>query len=301
MCRGCDAQRQSRLRSVSARSSSSACSRALPVRAAARSNSARGLVAAAELGRAGRRARWAAGGTAAAPCWPRSASTIASPAAGPWCIDTATARLSSTTGDGATLRQRVVERGDARPVGLLGACARARGRRRWRPAARSGPARPAPAPRRASSAARPRRISSRSQRRAVLVGQQHRAAVCASVRAAVREAWISISATRPCTSALLRRQLGQHAAQAQRLVAQRRAHPVVAGGGGVAFVEDQVDHLEHRGQALAPARRRAAPRTARRPRASVRLARTMRCAMVGSGTRKARAISCVVRPPSSAA
>jgi hypothetical protein len=35
---------------------------------------------------------------------------------------------------------------------------------------------------------------------AVLVGQQHGLAL-ASVRAAVREAWISISATRPCTSA----------------------------------------------------------------------------------------------------
>jgi hypothetical protein len=31
----------------------------------------------------------------------------------------------------------------------------------------------------------------------------------------------------------------------------------------------------------------------------VRLARTMRCAMVASGTRKARAISAVVSPPSS--
>ena len=35
-----------------------------------------------------------------------------------------------------------------------------------------------------------------------------------------------------------------------------------------------------------------------RASASVRLARTMRCATVGSGTRKARAISSVVRPPS---
>ena len=42
-----------------------------------------------------------------------------------------------------------------------------------------------------------------------------------------------------------------------------------------------------------------APRTARCASASVRLARTMRWAMVGSGTRKARAISSVVRPPSS--
>ena len=34
----------------------------------------------------------------------------------------------------------------------------------------------------------------------------------------------------------------------QRVLAQRRPHPVVAGGGRVALVEHQVDHLEHRRQ-----------------------------------------------------
>ena len=43
----------------------------------------------------------------------------------------------------------------------------------------------------------------------------------------------------------------------------------------------------------------AAPRTAPALRTSVRLARTMRCATVDSGTRNARAISSVVSPPSS--
>jgi hypothetical protein len=47
---------------------------------------------------------------------------------------------------------------------------------------------------------------------------------------------------------LLRRQPRQDAAEAQRLLAQRRPHPVVAGGRRVAFVEDEVDDLEHRGQ-----------------------------------------------------
>ena len=75
-------------------------------------------------------------------------------------------------------------------------------------------------------------------------------------------------------------------------------HPVVAGGRRVALVEDQVDHLQHRGERARRARRRAAPRRARCFSASVRLARTMRWAIVGSGTRKARAISSVVRPPS---
>ncbi len=44
-------------------------------------------------------------------------------------------------------------------------------------------------------------------------------------------------------------QLGENAAEPQRLLAQRRAHPVLAAGGGVALVEDQIDHLEHRGDA----------------------------------------------------
>jgi hypothetical protein len=49
---------------------------------------------------------------------------------------------------------------------------------------------------------------------------------------------------------LLRGQFGQHAAQAQGFKAEFGAHPVAAAGGGVALVEDQVDHFEHRAQAL---------------------------------------------------
>ena len=48
---------------------------------------------------------------------------------------------------------------------------------------------------------------------------------------------------------LARRQLGEHAPEPQRLVAQVRARPVVAGGRRVALVEDEVDDLEHRGEA----------------------------------------------------
>ena len=43
--------------------------------------------------------------------------------------------------------------------------------------------------------------------------------------------------------------LSQDAAQAERVLAQRRPHPVVARGRRVALVEDQVDHLEHRREA----------------------------------------------------
>ncbi len=56
---------------------------------------------------------------------------------------------------------------------------------------------------------------------------------------------------------LVGRQLGQDAAETQRFLAQLRPHPVVAGGGRVTLVEDEVDHLEHGGQAfgkLGPAR-----------------------------------------------
>ena len=65
-----------------------------------------------------------------------------------------------------------------------------------------------------------------------------------------------MSATRPCTSAP-RGQLGQDAAQPQGVLAQRRPNQVVAGGGRVPLVEDQVDDLEHRRQPraeLGPAR-----------------------------------------------
>ena len=129
--------------------------------------------------------------------------------------------------------------------------ARAHGRPRWPPAAHSGPSAP-PSDSARSSAARPRRISSRSQR-ARSCSSSSTGRPDASTRAAVREACSSISATRPCTSGSLRREFGQHAAQAQRLVAQRRAHPVLARGRRVALVEDQVDDLQHRGQPLAPA------------------------------------------------
>jgi hypothetical protein len=68
-----------------------------------------------------------------------------------------------------------------------------------------------------------------------------------ATRALAREAWISIRATRPWTSGS--DELGQHAAEAQRVLTERGPHPVVAGRRRVALVEDEVDDLEHRGQA----------------------------------------------------
>src|ERR1700689_3313670 len=39
-------------------------------------------------------------------------------------------------------------------------------------------------------------------------------------------------------------EFGEDAAEAERVFAERGAHEVVAGGGGVALVEDEVDHLK---------------------------------------------------------
>ncbi len=44
-------------------------------------------------------------------------------------------------------------------------------------------------------------------------------------------------------------QLGQDAAKAQRVLAERRSRPVIAASRGVALIEDEVEHLEDRGEA----------------------------------------------------
>ena len=142
-----------------------------------------------------------------------------------------------------------------RPVRVARRAARGRGRRRWRPAAHRGRGRRR-APRPRASAARPRRISSGSQR-ARSWSSSRIGSPSGPIRARDRDAWISISATRPCTSGSCGRELGEDAAEAQRFVAEGGPHPVVAGGGGIALVEDQVDDLEHRrerGVALRAAR-----------------------------------------------
>ena len=74
------------------------------------------------------------------------------------------------------------------------------------------------------------------------------------MRAFRREAWISISATRPCTSGSDRRQPGKDAAEPQRFLAKLRPDQVVAGGRRIALVEDQVEDVEHRRQPLGAVR-----------------------------------------------
>jgi hypothetical protein len=55
---------------------------------------------------------------------------------------------------------------------------------------------------------------------------------------------------------VVRRDLGEDPAKTQRLVAQLRTRPVRAPGCRVAFVEDEVDDFEHRGQPFGAFRRR---------------------------------------------
>src|SRR5256885_4142832 len=47
---------------------------------------------------------------------------------------------------------------------------------------------------------------------------------------------------------LLGRELGQYAAETECFFAELGTHPVVAGGGRVAFVEHEIDDLEYRRQ-----------------------------------------------------
>ena len=49
--------------------------------------------------------------------------------------------------------------------------------------------------------------------------------------------------------ALARRQPGEYAAETQRLLAQRRAHPVRASARRIALIENEIDDFEHRGEA----------------------------------------------------
>ncbi len=85
--------------------------------------------------------------------------------------------------------------------------------------------------------------------RAVLVEQQHRLA--RGTDAGGRPRGLDLHEGHQAVHlGLLGQQPGQDPTQPQRLGAQLRTQPVVARRGRVALVEHQVDHLEHRGQAL---------------------------------------------------
>ena len=116
-----------------------------------------------------------------------------------------------------------------------------------------------------SSAAQPAPDQQPVPARAVLVEQQDGLAVGPDARPRPRGLQLH-QRDEPVHLGLARRQLGEDAAEAQRLLAQRRPHPVVARGRRVALVEDQVDDLEHRGSRSGSSVAARAPRTARAPR-----------------------------------
>ncbi len=94
------------------------------------------------------------------------------------------------------------------------------------------------------------------------------------------------------------RQLGENPAETQRVLGKRRPHPVVARRCRIAFVEDQIDHFEHRRQSRRALARPAEFRTARARRPAC--AWRGRCAARWSAQargRRARCLRCV-RPPS---
>ena len=176
-----------------------------------------------------------------------SASTSSSPACGPNAIATATARLSSTTGDGVTCGERRRRARAMRAQSVSSGVQRARvagGDRRLqrvRAARAAELARRARARRgRGGSAADPSaRGSDRAAGSARPTGRRAPASATPG----------SPSARRGRGPRARAEQLGQDAAEPQRILAERRPHPVVAGGRRVALVEDEIDHLEHRRQA----------------------------------------------------
>ena len=92
-------------------------------------------------------------------------------------------------------------------------------------------------------------MSSWSQRAAVLLQQQHRLAVGSSPRGEARG--LDLHERHEAVHFRLGgRQLGENAAEAQRLLAELRAHPVIARRRRVPLVENEVDDRQHRGEAL---------------------------------------------------
>ena len=85
--------------------------------------------------------------------------------------------------------------------------------------------------------------------RAVLIGEQHRLPVRADPRAQPRGLELH-QGQQAVDLGLAGHQRREDPAEAQGVLAQRRADPVRAGARRVALVEHQVDHLEHRRQTL---------------------------------------------------
>ena len=83
--------------------------------------------------------------------------------------------------------------------------------------------------------------------RAVLVEEQDRLSRRADARPRARRLDLH-QRDQAVDLGLVRSELGQDAPETQRILAERRPHPVVTGRRRVALVEDEVDDLEHRRQ-----------------------------------------------------
>ena len=70
----------------------------------------------------------------------------------------------------------------------------------------------------------------------------------AATRAVDRDAWISIKRHEAVNLRFVGHQPGEDAPEAQRVLAERRTHPVLTRRRRVALVENQVNHFEHGGQ-----------------------------------------------------
>ena len=189
--------------------------------------------------------------------------------------------------------QQLVQRQDLRPVGVLGAGRPRRAPPRSRPGAGTG--RSARADRAPVTSATPSAISSRSQRLRSC-SSSGISSPSGPVRAGAAGVGEQHQREQPGDLAVVGQQPVQ--LRASRIASADRsgALQVAARRCGVALVEDQVEHVQH-GASRRPRSGSAGIRNGT-PLALMRcLARLIRWAMVASGTRKARAISAVVRPP----
>src|SRR6266581_7038516 len=146
-------------------------------------------------------------------------------------------------GGGRELGERIVERRDARPVRLRrGARARvADGDRRLECIRTEPAAEPLGALERRETAAHEQMIPAR----AVLIEQEDRLSRRADPRERARRLYLH-KRDQTVNFRFLRNELGHDASEAQRLLAERGPHPVLARGRRVAFVEDEVNDFEHR-------------------------------------------------------
>ena len=200
-------------------------------------------VSAAEPRRGAGRARPEAGGSSASSPAASSSSRRRRPSAAPLRLRHRGRVIQRDDRRRMARGELAVERGDLLPVGVLGPLRLRveRGDGRLQGVVAGPPSRGPPASTRAPSAdlaavpavGGPGPRAERGRRRR-------------DTRASRRESWRSMRASSARASGVPRHERGDQPRQANRLRAQLRAHERLARRRGVAFVEDQVEHDEHR-------------------------------------------------------